>query len=184
MPVLEPDAFPLDERPSMRASIAATLAATVLALAAPEAHAIYKCAGATGPIYQDDPCPPGRELRNFETDPPNLSIIPGQTGSAAPREAPARSSESKTAKAGRNAKNGGKEGKIRGDPAERKHVRVGMSEAELLMRLGTPDVTSGNKQKRGLRWTWLPIDGDPDTITTVTLVNGSVTDVDRKVVKK
>jgi hypothetical protein len=181
MPALEPDVLPLDERLPMRASISAMFAATVLALAAPAAHAIFKCAGATGPIYQDDPCPPGKELRNFETDPPNLSIIPGQPGSTAPREAAARSSsEPKSAKAGKNGKNG----KTRGDPAERKHVRVGMSEAELLMRLGTPDVTSGNKQKRSLRWTWLPVEGDADTITTVTLVNGSVTDVDRKVVKK
>jgi hypothetical protein len=59
-----------------------------------------------------------------------------------------------------------------------------MSEGELLIRLGTPDVTSGNRQKQNLRWTWLPVDGDADTITTVTLVNGSVANVERKVVRK
>jgi hypothetical protein len=157
--------------------------AFALVLVPPGAHAIYKCAGANStPIYQDEPCPPGKELRNFDTDPPNLSIIPGQATPSTPREAPAsartaKEKESKHARAD-------KPGKPRGDPAERKHVRVGMSEAELLMRLGAPDVTSASKQKRSLRWTWLPVDGDPDTITTVTLINGSVTDVDRKVVKK
>jgi hypothetical protein len=153
-----------------------------LALLPQDAQAVYKCAGAgAAPIYQDDPCPPGKELRNFDTDPPNLSIVPGQTGNAAPRQAPpprARtSSEPKSAKAEKQAK-------VRGNPAARKHVRVGMSQGEVIAHLGAPDVTAGNKQKHSLRWTWLPADGDPDTITTVTLVNGAVADVERKVVKK
>jgi hypothetical protein len=161
-------------------ALASLAAATALALAPLTAHAVFKCAGANGtPIYQDEPCPPGKELRNFDTDPPNLSIVPLRPSANAIREAPPprAAREPRSAKPERHAKS-------RGDPAERKHVRVGMSEAELVMRLGTPDVTSGSKQKRSLRWTWLPADGDPDTITTVTLVNGSVSDVDRKVVKK
>ncbi len=162
---------------------ARSLVLAVFALTQPiVAHAVYKCAGANStPIYQDEPCPPGKELRNFDTDPPSLSIIPGRPNNAAPREsappAARAAKEPKGAKADKHAK-------LRGDPAQRKHVRVGMSEAELLLHLGAPDVTSGNKQKRSLRWTWLPAEGDPDTITTVTLVNGAVSDVDRKVVKK
>ncbi len=158
------------------------LAACAFALLPSSAFAVYKCAGSgAAPIYQNDRCPPGKELRNFDTDPPNLSIVPGRPGAAAPREAappPARAaSESKRARTEKRAK-------LRGDPSERKHARVGMSEAELIAHLGAPDVTSGSKQKHSLRWTWLPADGDPDTITTVTLVNGAVADVNRKVVKK
>jgi len=146
------------------------------------AHAVYKCAGSgAAPIYQGDPCPPGRELRNFDTDPPNLSIVPGQSGAPPPRHAaapPARAaSEPKTAKIDQRAT-------LHGDPSQRKHVRVGMSQAEVVAHLGAPDVTSGSKQKHSLRWSWLPAEGDPDTITTVTLVNGAVADIDRKVVKK
>jgi hypothetical protein len=157
-------------------------AGCALALMPLGAHAVYKCTGpGTTPIYQDDPCPPGKELRNFDTDPPNLSIVPGRTIPASPREtapAPARSvTESKSAKTDKRAK-------LRGDPAQRKHIHAGMSEAELIAHLGAPDVTSGNKQKHSVRWTWLPAEGDPDTITTVTLVNGAVASVDRKVVKK
>jgi len=158
------------------------LVGCALALVPLGAHAVYKCSGAnTAPIYQDDPCPPGKELRNFDTDPPNLSIVPGRTAAVAPREAaprPARSiPEPKSAKTDKRAK-------LRGDPAQRKHVHTGMSEAEVIAYLGAPDVTSGNRQKHNVRWTWLPAEGDPDTITTVTLVNGAVAGVDRKVVKK
>jgi hypothetical protein len=165
-----------------RRPAAALAIAVALALVAAPAQAIYKCAGAAStPIYQDEPCPPGKELRNFDTDPPNLSVIPGRPVAASPatHEAP----PPRTAK---NAKppRAEKQAKLRGDPAERKHVRVGMTEAELLMRLGAPDITAGGGKKRGLRWTWLPVDGDKDTITTVTLANGTVTDVDRKVVRK
>ena len=164
-------------RRTARLLVCSALACTPLV-----ANAVYKCAGPTSsPIYQDEPCPRGKELRNFDTDPPNLSVIPGRTAAATPAPRDRREGraprEPKTAKADKPAK-------LRGDPAERKHVRVGMSEAELVAHLGRPDVTSGNREKRTLRWTWLPVAGDPDTITTVTLANGSVTDVDRKVVKK
>jgi hypothetical protein len=158
-----------------------SLAALALAFAPFAAHAIYKCAGTNStPMYQEEPCPPGKELRNFDTDPPNLSIVPGGPSATAPRESAPPSRAAKVAKAEKRDK----PEKLRGDPAQRKHVRVGMTEAELLAHLGQPDVTSGNKQKRSLRWVWLPVEGDPDTITTVTLANGAVTDVDRKVVKK
>jgi hypothetical protein len=165
----------------LRARAARSLACAIVALAPLGAHAVYKCAGSDAtPIYQDEPCPPGKELRNFDTDPPNLSIVPGRPNAPAPREAPA---PARSAKGSKSAKSD-KHAKPRGDPAERKHVRVGMSEAELVMRLGAPDITAGSRQRRSLRWTWLPVEGDPDTITTVTLVNGTVTDVDRKVVRK
>src|SRR4029434_1595097 len=49
------------------------------ALAAPPAFAqMCKCAGERGgtPTYQDSPCPDGRELRNFATDPATVSVVP------------------------------------------------------------------------------------------------------------
>ena len=162
---------------------ACALVAVVALLAAVEAHAIYKCAGPHGsPIYQEDACPAGKELRNFDTDPPNLSVVP--YGSGMPSSRSSQSSTSTRATKESKAPKSDRQAKPRGDPAERKHVRIGMSEAELIAHLGRPDITSGNKQKRTLHWTWLPVEGDPDTITTVTLANGAVSDVDRKVVKK
>jgi hypothetical protein len=160
------------------------LCAVALAAVALDANAIYKCAGANAtPIYQEEPCPAGRELRNFDTDPPNLSVVPygaesrqtnarrESAASARPAKEPKAAREPKSAKADARAK-------PRGDPNERKHLRVGMSVAELTQRLGRPDVTTRT------RLSWLPVDGDPDTITTVTIANGTVTDVDRRVVKK
>jgi hypothetical protein len=54
----------------------------------------------------------------------------------------------------------------------------------VLAKLGTPDMTAGSKNQKQTRWTWLPAAGDPDTITTLFLVDGVVTSVERKVVKK
>jgi hypothetical protein len=70
-------------------------------VAAPPAIAqMYKCSGAGGtPVYQDAPCPEGRELRNFATDPANVSILPmrpppgSTTRLVAPRERPARAAK-------------------------------------------------------------------------------------------
>jgi hypothetical protein len=59
-----------------------------------------------------------------------------------------------------------------------------MSEGEVLAKLGAPDMTAGRGKAKQARWTWLPAAGDPDTITTLILVDGVVTNVERKVVKK
>ena len=54
------------------------LFALVLLLAASLAHAtVYKCAAELGVLYQDIPCAGGKELRNLDADPPNLSVVPG-----------------------------------------------------------------------------------------------------------
>ncbi len=63
-----------------RPRCAAVAAAAVLAaLALAEARAdVFKCAGEGGrPIYQEMPCPPGKELRNFQSDPPEITVLPG-----------------------------------------------------------------------------------------------------------
>ncbi len=51
------------------------------------AHAdVYKCAGEGGiPVYQEMPCGAGKELRNFQTDPPEITVLPAQRATTASR---------------------------------------------------------------------------------------------------
>ncbi len=160
------------------------LAIAMLAFVSPIACAdVYKCAGEGGiPVYQEMPCGTAKELRNFQTDPPEITILPAPRGpnaaSDAIREAPARN-----AKADKDAKPG-KSARVAGDASERKHLRLGMSEAEVLTRVGHPDSTAGARNAASQRWTYLPAPGDPETVTTLMLVKGAVVDIERNVVKK
>jgi hypothetical protein len=152
-------------------------------LALPVGASVFKCAGDKGEVvYQDAPCSTGRELRNFDSDPPPITVLPSTPAAAAAAErAAARGGSERTEKSGR-----GEGARQQGDDdraAERKFVRSGMSEAEVLHRLGRPDVTSGSGRKNSKRWAYLPRPGDPGTMTTLTLQGGSVTDVERKVVR-
>ena len=149
--------------------------------AAPTARAdVYKCAGNGGvPIYQEDPCPKGKELRNFQVDPPEITVLPAPsrpdaipTGKA-PATAPAKANDAKQGKS-----------PMAGDASERKFIHTGMSEAEVLTKLGQPDMTVGGKNGNPVRWTYMPAPGDPETITSVTLTKGTVSEVDRKAVRK
>lgn len=159
----------------------AVLAAALCALTA---HAtVYKCTGDSPGtvIYQEMPCPKGTELRNFDTDPPELSVVPAYTGPlsarpAAPADKPPRDT--------RTLQGDVQIGKAAGDPAARKFVRQGMTEAEVLARIGRPDATSGGSKGSQTRWSYLPADGDLDTVTTITFAGGVVADVTRKVVKR
>jgi hypothetical protein len=141
------------------------------------ASTVYKCSSAgTGVVYQDAPCAPGTELRNFATDPPTLSVVPGSTGAAAqPAPAP-----------GSRAEHGPIPVRTREQPAnvgDRRYIRVGMTQAEVVARIGKPDIDARGQRGKGQRWSYLPRGGDPNTITTVTLVDGRVADVERKVVR-
>lgn len=140
---------------------------------------VYKCAGTGGiPVYQEVPCLPGRELRNFDADPPALSVIPGaEPGTAAPGSA-AREKAPTTAEKKERARND------RGDAAERRHAHTGMSEGEVVAKLGRPDMTAGSGAKSKRRWTYFPAPGDPDTITTLYIDRGAVVAVDRKLMKR
>ena len=150
-----------------------------LALASPPAIAqMYKCAGdGRTPVYQDVPCPEGRELRNFATDPATVSVLPVRPppGSTTRISAPPREKPVKATKADKKAVNPG-------DPAERRHVQLGMHEGEVLARLGTPDLRSGGSGRKMARWTYMPVPGDPQTLTTVVFEYGKVIEVERKVV--
>ena len=139
---------------------------------------LVKCAGDGGVVYQDTPCPVGRELRDFERDPATVSIIgsrpiPGTTTRAT---APAGSKRG----AGTAPR---KQSAPRGDPAERKYLHPGMHEGEVLARAGPPDLKSGGGSRKHARWTYLPAPADAQTLTTVLFESGKVVEVERKVMK-
>ena len=154
----------------------ATLAASPVARAD-----VYKCKGDSGPVYQEMPCAKGKELRNFQLDPPEITVLPSQ-----PRANVAPAGKAPAEKAADAKPNGAKPGKsaLAGDASERKFLRTGMTEAEVLAKLGQPDMTVGGKNGKAARWTYMPAPGDPEMITSVTLSKGTVTEVDRKAVRK
>jgi hypothetical protein len=71
------------------------------------------------------------------------------------------------------------------DPSERKFIREGMSEGEVLMKIGKPDSESvdsgGGATVTVRRWIYLPASGDQQTTTTIVLRNGKVIEVTRQV---
>lgn len=77
------------------------------------------------------------------------------------------------------------------DASERKFIRPGMSEAEVVQKIGKPSYKhsgAGAKRGRGKRgsgagkiWTYFPDPNDPQTTTTVTIANGQVVNVERRV---
>lgn len=134
---------------------------------------VYKCANDKGGVtYQDTACAPGRELRNPEADP----VPPSSTPSTPPTDkgAPGSASNSTRLRTGTVTVPGG-------SPAERKFLQAGMSEAEVLQKVGRPDVESNGRAKDGRRWTYLPTDGDPGVLTTLTFGGDKVTHIERKV---
>jgi hypothetical protein len=172
----------------------------------PATTAVYKCAGSAGAvIYQESPCPEGRQLRDFAAEPASVSVIPFASGSAAPPAMPrsgagsssprntrtlrvesgsARTSsgEKKPSRAAKSNAGDAMGAKGSGDPAERRHLRYGMSEGEVLAKVGAPDATS-SKGNRSARWIYLPAARDPQTVTSLRFEDGKVVGVDRKVVR-
>lgn len=150
----------------------------VVGLFAPAAQAqVYKCLDERKqPVYQDKPCPAGAEVRNFDTDPATVSVIPMRPvpGTTTRTVAPPRARATPSAKPE----------KVRtGDPGERKYIHPGMNEGEVIARIGPADMTSGGKGRKLSRWTYMPVVGDPQTITTVVFDYGKVVEVERKVIK-
>ena len=157
----------------------ALLALILLLLASAAYGAIYKCSIEKGTVvYQDTPCGPGKELRNLDTDPPNLSVVPGTPLPAARIAPPVR-----TDRAAKISVREGKQMSKRGSAAERKFISVGMAEAEVIAKIGRPDVSSRGHGKVDRRWSYMPAAGDPNTLTTLTLIGGKVASVERKVVR-
>lgn len=152
------------------------LALVALLIAPVVQAALYKCATDGGVIYQDAACPPGKELRNLDEDPATLSVVPGTPVPATRTAAASRSSARAAARPGARMQRSG-------NAAERRFIHTGMSEAEVVMRIGRPDVDSKGRGKSGRRWAYLPASGDPDTMTTLTIAGGTVVEVERKVAR-
>jgi len=169
--------------PTLR-TLAPWIGAAAMTLAPTIAYAqVYKCAGDKGiPVYQEMPCTPGKELRNFQTDPPEITILPSRRPTGNPAEV-IRDTPPKNGKApDKDAKVAKPTNVV--NAAERMHLRVGMTEAEVLARVGSPDVTVGAKGGTSPRWTYMPAPGDPETTTLLLFSKGVLVDIDRRVVKK
>ena len=171
-PPIRPDVF------AIRLGFAVVLAAfSSLSVAG-----IYKCARDDGTVmYQEDPCPPGKELRDFERDPASLSVIPFRI----PNEPAERTSSPRNAapSAGKSERSSRKSEERQGNAAERKFLVPGIGEGEVVARIGRPDVSSGAGRKT-MRWTYLPVPDDPQTVTTLTFELGRLVQVERKVVPR
>ncbi len=144
-------------------------------LAAPAPAAIHKCGGDDGgTTYQDRPCGAQPLDASGVLDAP-LSVLPAPSRRSierAPSAKPPKPERARKAEPPRTA-----------DARERRHLHVGMSEGEVLARVGPPDFTTG-KGRRATRWTWMPAPADPDTITVVLFETGRVVEVERTVVKR
>ena len=161
----------------------ASWAACVCVLALPGAAVagLYKCARDDGTVmYQEDPCPPGKELRDFERDPAPVSVVPfripagSTTRATSPGDAAERPPPEPKSRKSRERQ---------GNPAERKFLVPGISEGEVVARIGRPDMSSGAGRKI-VRWTYLPAPEDPATVTTLTFDLGRLIEVERKVVPR
>jgi hypothetical protein len=71
------------------------------------------------------------------------------------------------------------------DASERKFIREGMSEGEVLMKIGKPDSesidTGGGASLTVKRWIYFPTSGDEQTMTTIVLKDGKVIEANRTV---
>lgn len=146
----------------------------------PATESVFKCRSATAaPVYQDQPCPPGRELRDFAADPANVSVIPFDVPVPPRASRPARPERAAKPPA-RPDKRKAETERRTSDAAvqERRHVKDGMSDGEVLAKLGPPDLQSG-KTGRKMRWTYLPAAADPQTVTLVRFEDGKVVAVER-----
>lgn len=181
---MNPTRFP---RHTPRAWRSAGLAALLVvagtgSLATMDARAeVFKCADpGKPPIYQDTPCPPGRELRNFQTNPPEITILPAPELPADPRPVPEPRRGAKEAAAAKVAPAATSDAAGGADAAQRRFVRPGMTEGEVIARLGQPEVTSRGPTGKSSRWTYLPAARDPETITIIDFVDGKVVDVSQR----
>jgi len=73
------------------------------------------------------------------------------------------------------------------DASERKFVREGMHEGEVLLKLGKPDHEAFIRNERGQpeekSWTYFPHHKDPQTLTIITLRAGVIVAVERKIAR-
>lgn len=164
-----------------------------LAYPVPSGAGLYKCARNDATVmYQEEPCPAGKELRDLEREPATVSVVPFRMVPDAPARAGTRpeSTGTRSERTSRNAnertsKANGRTSKANDrtrNPAERKFLVPGIGEGEVVARIGRPDMSTGAGRKT-VRWTYLPAPEDPQTITTLTFELGRLIQVERKVVR-
>ena len=168
--------------------VVAAVAPAAPAQASTLGDGIYKCKGpGAAPVYQQQPCPAGTTLRDLVDDPATVSIIPFDRSTPAQAARPSRAKPSAGRAVARPEKLDTRKAAAErrtSDAAvgERRHVKDGMSDGEVMARLGLPDHQSG-KGGRKMRWTYMPAPGDPHTVTQVHFVDGHVVSVDRKTMR-
>lgn len=73
------------------------------------------------------------------------------------------------------------------DAAERKFIRKGMGEGEVVLKIGKPDHEAFHRVVRGQpeekAWTYFPHVRDPQTLTVITFHAGVVTALERKIAR-
>jgi hypothetical protein len=172
--------------PARLARVACRLASLIAGasiLTAPVAAwaGLYKCALDDGGVtYQQKPCPAGKELRDFDRDPANVSVLPftSPTRTDIRRAAAPVGSTASRDTAERKPR---KKAEHQGNAAERRFLFPGIGEGEVVARVGRPDISTGGGGKT-TRWTYMPAPEDPATITTLTFKFGRLVEVERKVV--
>ena len=143
---------------------------------------MLKCRGAGRAVRstRTQPCPPGTELAGLRAGPADrLGHSVRVAGAESTPEAVARRPR-RSSRAAKPDKRKAEADRRTSDAAvvERRHVKDGMSDGEVLARLGPPDLQSG-KTGRKMRWTYLPAPGDPQTITLLRFEDGKVVAVER-----
>ena len=73
------------------------------------------------------------------------------------------------------------------DARERRFVREGMPESEVLLKIGKPDYEAFINNVRGQpeekTWSYFPHARDPQTLTILTLRSGVVAGIERKIAR-
>ena len=79
----------------------------------------------------------------------------------------------------------GATGAIAADASERKFIREGMHESEIILKIGKPDHETFIKNEKGQpeekSWSYFPHFRDSQTLTIITLRGGVVAKVERKI---
>ena len=164
-----------------RAALPLRLACAIaLALPVPVAAGLSKCARDDGTVmYQEDPCPAGKELRDFERDPATVSVVPFR---AVPGTETRRAEAPAAPGCARGPRKPRQEGGRPGQAAGGQLLTPGIGEGEVVARVGRPDMSTGAGRKT-VRWTYLPVPEDPATITTLTFELGRLVEVERTVIR-
>ncbi|MCY1542519.1 hypothetical protein D9M68_782700 [compost metagenome] len=73
------------------------------------------------------------------------------------------------------------------DAGERKFIRKGMGEGEVMLKIGKPDHEAVHRAVRGQpeekSWTYFPHTRDPQTLTIIRFHAGRVAEVERKIAR-